>query len=155
MGNGIFGTTEGIKGQSNVVMETGISIVQGDGLANQAYGHVVAADLVGDESKKMEAIDVTLIDREDFPVVAFSCSKLTGLMMPLRRGQPLGNLNRGAGGCALRRRKGVLLPFFRPLSSLFSVHGEAWPTSLNDCRFGENDSNCSPLGRTFPRKFFL
>jgi hypothetical protein len=81
----------------------------------------VAADLVGDDAKKMEAIDVILIDREDFPVVAFSCSKLAGLMMPLPRGQQLGNPNRG---CALRCRNGDLLPLFRCHSSLFSIHSE-------------------------------
>jgi hypothetical protein len=98
--------------------------VQGYRLANQVHCHLVAADLVGDEAKKMEAIDVILIDREDFPVVAFSCSKLTGLMMPLRRGQQLGNPNREAERCALRRRNGDLLPLFRRHSSLFSVHYE-------------------------------
>ena len=98
--------------------------VQGYRLANQVHRHLVAADLVGDEAKKMEAIDVILIDREDLPVVAFSCSKLTGLMMPLRRGQQLGNPNREAEGCALRRRNGDLLPLFCRYSSLFSVHYE-------------------------------
>src|SRR5262245_22076143 len=98
-------------------------VVQGYRLANQVHCHLVAADLVGDEAKKMEAIDVILIDREDFPVVAFSCSKLTGLMMPLRRRQQLGNPNREAQR-ALRRRNGDWLPLFRRHSSLFSVHYE-------------------------------
>src|SRR5215831_7901781 len=105
-------------------MKRGNPIVQGYRLANQVHCHLVAADLLGDEAKKMEAIDVILIDREDFPVVAFSCSKLAGLMMPLRRGQQLGNPNREVDGCALRRRKGDLLPLFRRHSSLFSVHDE-------------------------------
>src|SRR6516225_10674839 len=105
-------------------MKSGNAIVQGYRLANQVHCHVVASDLVGNDAKKMEAIDVILIDRKDFPVVAFSCSKLTGLMMPLRRGQPLGNLNREAEGCALRRRNGDLLPLFCRYSSLFSVHYE-------------------------------
>src|SRR5215831_4161978 len=103
-------------------MKRGNPIVQGYRLANQVHCHVVAADLVGDEAKKMEAIDVILIDREDFPVVAFSRSKLTGLMMPVRRGQQLGNPNREAQRCDLRRRNGDWLPLFRRHSSLFSVH---------------------------------
>jgi len=102
-------------------MKSGNAIVQGYRLANQVHCHVVAADLVGDDAKKMEAIDVILIDREDFPVVAFSCSKLAGLMMPLPRGQQLGNPNRG---CALPCRNGDLLPLFRRHSSLFSIHSE-------------------------------
>jgi hypothetical protein len=67
-------------------MESGNPIVQGDRLANQAYCHVVAADLVGDEAKKMEAIDLISIDREDFPVSLLSFCKLAGEMMPLRHG---------------------------------------------------------------------
>jgi len=102
-------------------MKSGNAIVQGYRLANQVHCHVVAADLVGNDAKKMEAIDVILIDREDFSVVAFSCSKLTGLMMPLPRGQQLGNPNRG---CALPCRNGDLLPLFRRHSSLFSIHSE-------------------------------
>src|SRR5262245_25208417 len=107
-------------------MKRGNPFVQGYRLANQVHCHLVAADLVGDEAKKMEAIDVILIDREDFPVVAFSFGKSAGLMMPHRRGQQLGNLMRGVDGRAGRRRKGDLLPLFRRHPSLFSVHSEAW-----------------------------
>ena len=81
----------------------------------------MAADLVGDDAEKMEAIDVILIDRQDFPVVAFSFGKSAGLVMPQRRGQQLGNPNRG---CALPCRNGDLLPLFRRHSSLFSIHSE-------------------------------
>src|SRR5215472_9319347 len=105
MGNGIFRTTKRIKGQSYMVMEGRISIVQGDRLPNQAYRHVVAADLVGNDAKKMKAIDVILIDREDFPVAAFSFGKSASSMMPQRRFQQLSGVMRQADGYGGRRRR--------------------------------------------------
>src|SRR5262245_35446438 len=103
-------------------MESGNPIVQGDRLANQVYCLLAVAELVGDDAEKMEAIGVILIDREDFPVVALSFTKLAGLMMPQRRGQQLGNLMRGVNGRAGRRSNGDLLALFRRHPSLFSVH---------------------------------
>ena len=108
-------------------MKSGNPIVQGYRLANQVYCHLVAADLVGDEAKEMETIDVISIDREDFPVVAFSFGKLAGLMMPQRRSEQFGNLMRGVAGCAGRRRNADLPPLFRRHASLFSVHSEGLP----------------------------
>src|SRR5262249_12191374 len=105
-------------------MKSGNPIVQGDRPADQVYCLLAAAELVGDDAKKMEAISVILIDREDLSIVALSFTKLTGLMMPYPRCQQLGNLNRGADGCALRRRNGDVLSLFGGHSSLFSVHGE-------------------------------
>src|SRR5262245_33435215 len=105
-------------------MKRGNAIVQGYCLANQVHCHVVAADLVGDDAKKMEAISMILIDREDFPVVAFGFGKSAGLMITQRRSQQLGNLMRGVDGRAGRRSNGDLLPVFRRYSSLFSVHSE-------------------------------
>src|SRR5262249_55787388 len=138
-------------------MKSGNAIVQGYRLANQVHCHVVAAELVGDDAKKMEAIDVILIDRQDFPVVAFSFGKSAGLVMPQRRGQQLGNLMRGVDGCAGRRSNGDLL-LFRRYSSLFSVHSEGLvvATSPNDYCFGENDSNMFVLCAIFllPTEFF-
>ena len=89
-------------------------IVQGDRLAHQVYCHVAAAGLVGDEAKKMEAIDVILIDREDFPVAAFSFGKSASSMMPQRRFQQLSGVMRQADGYGGRRRRnGDLLSLFR------------------------------------------
>ena len=82
-------------------MKSGNPIIQGYRLANQVHCHLVAADLVGDTAKEMEAVDVILIDREDFPVAAFSFGKSAGSMMPQRRVQQLGNLI--ARRCWLRR----------------------------------------------------
>src|SRR5262245_42097212 len=134
-------------------MKRGNPIVQGYRLANQVHCNVVAADLVGDDAKKMEAISMILIDREDFPVVAFSCSKLAGLMMPLPRGQQLGNPNRGADGCALRRRNGDLLSLFGRHSSLFSVHGEVPGPSRHYAKGHSMDANdSSRFGRLGSRE---
>src|SRR5262249_35637169 len=128
-------------------MKSGNPILQGDRPADQVYCLLAAAELVGDDAKKMEAISVILIDREDFPIVALSFSKLTGLMMPECRCQQLGNPNRGADGCALRRRSGDLLSLFARHSSLFAVHGEVpgpsrhyakdhWTDANDSSRFG-------------------
>ena len=106
------------------VMKSRNSIVQGYRLADQVHRHVGAPDLVGEDAKKMEAIDVVLVDRKDFLVVAFSFAKPAGLMMPQRRSQQFGYRLRGADGGVLHRRNGDLLPLFRCHSSLFSVHGE-------------------------------
>jgi hypothetical protein len=99
------------------------------GTRTQAHDNLVgihpAPDLVRDDAKKikkMEAIDVILVDRKDSPIVTLSFAKPAGLMMPQRRGQQLGYRMRGADGCALHRRSGDLLPLFRRHSSLFSVH---------------------------------
>ncbi len=73
-------------------------------------------------AKEMEAIDVILIDREDFPVAAFSFGKSAGSMMPQRRVQQLGNLMRGVASCAGRRGMGICSPLFRRHSSLFAIH---------------------------------
>ena len=93
--NSVFTAPEGVRDQSHVVMEGRDPIVQSDRLADQVHCQVAAANLVGDDAKKMEAVEVILIDREDFPVVGFGFCQLAGLMMPLRRGQQLGNRTRG------------------------------------------------------------
>src|SRR5215475_11664257 len=134
MDNGIFGTSKGVKGQSNVVMEAGIPIVQGDRPVDQVDSNVVAANLVGDDAKKMEAIGVILVDGKDFSVVGLCFSKFAGLMMAQRRSQQVSNLNRRVGGCARWRRHGDACPLLGCRSSLFSVHGEEprrTPTSPN------------------------
>src|SRR6516165_2042682 len=115
-------------------MKRGNAIVQGYRLANQVDCHVVAADLVCDDAKKMEAIDVILIDREDFSVMALCLGKLAGLMMAQRRGQLVGNPTPGAGGRARWRRSGDSRPLLGCPWSLFSLHGEVTrckPTSPN------------------------
>jgi hypothetical protein len=124
MNDGIFSMTEGIKGQSNVVVKSRNPIVQGNRLADQLYCHVSAADLVGDDAKKMKAIDMILIDGEDCLVVALGFGKLAGLVMSLRSGKQFRNPDRAAEGCARCRRSGGSLPLFGGTSSLFSVHGE-------------------------------
>src|SRR5215471_12669802 len=102
---------------------------------------------MGDDAKKMEAIDVILIDREDFTVVALCFGKLAGLMMAQRRGQLVGNPTRGAGGRARWRRCGDSRRLLGCSWSLFSLHGEVTrckPTSPKMTAGRVNNS--SPFG---------
>src|SRR6516225_9105108 len=102
MDDGIVGASKGVKDQSNVVMDGGIPIVQRNRPTDQVQSDIVTANLVRDDAKQMEAIDVVLIDREYFSVFALGFSKSPSLMMAQRRRQPVGNAN----------------------LSLFSLHGD-------------------------------
>ena len=123
MDNRIAGASKGVKDQSNVVMERGIPIVQGDRLADQVQSDIVAARLVGENAKKMEAVDVILIDRENFSVLALCLGKPASLMMNQRRGQLIGNPSRGVSAWARWRRGGDSRRMPGCRLSLFSLHG--------------------------------
>src|SRR5215472_9482276 len=108
---------------------------------------------MGDDAKKMEAIDVILIDRADFSVMALCFGKLAGLMMAQRRGQLVGDSTRGASGRARWRRWDSRR--LRGCSwSLFSLHSEVTrckPTfpNMTTGRTDVNDS--SPFGGPDPK----
>src|SRR5262249_5594651 len=76
MNSGIFRPSDPAQRQSKVVVKSWHPIVQGDRLSDQIYCSVVATDLVGDNSKQMEAIDVICINREYFSVADLRLSKL-------------------------------------------------------------------------------
>jgi hypothetical protein len=65
------------------IVARGIFIVQGDRLADKARCQVAAANLLGDDAKKMQAVKMVRVNREQFSVAVFGFGILAGLMMPL------------------------------------------------------------------------
>ena len=69
--------------------------MRSDRLADKTCCQVAAADLLGDHAKKMEAVEVVWVYRENFPVVVLGFRELARLVMPLPSSQQLTNLVRG------------------------------------------------------------
>ena len=83
-----------------------------------------AADLCGQHTEKMKAIDVVGINGADLPVEALGLDQPAGLVVRERHGEPLGYLHRRSGGTHRRGTTwGRLALAFRS-SPLFSVHGK-------------------------------
>ena len=62
------------------------------GQRDQGVATGAAADLLGDHAKKMEAVEVVRVYRENFPVVVLGFRELARLVMPLPSSQQLTNL---------------------------------------------------------------
>lgn len=62
-------------------------IFQRDRPANKADRLVIAAKLVSDDAEKVQAVELILIDCEDFPVRRFSVCKPSGRMVLPSPGQ--------------------------------------------------------------------
>jgi hypothetical protein len=64
------------------------AIIAGDGLADQVDRGLVVPGLMSDDPKKMQAVGVVRISREDLPVNALGLLEPTGLMQaaPLLQG---------------------------------------------------------------------
>ena len=62
------------------IVARGIFIVQSNCLADQACCQVTAAKLLGDDAKKMQAVKMVRINREQFLVAVFGFGILAGLM---------------------------------------------------------------------------
>src|SRR5262249_22528124 len=63
MSNRVFQTTNCAQAQSDIIVKRGNPIVQGDRLANQVYGLLMAAHLMGNDAEEMQADSVIRIDR--------------------------------------------------------------------------------------------
>jgi hypothetical protein len=87
------------------------------------YRLVAATDLVGNDAKKMKAIEVVLIDGENFSIVCFGFRQFAGRMVPARHNQQIGNLRANAR-CAGRHSGASVPAEFGRHSSLFPVHRE-------------------------------
>ena len=67
-GDSLVPATKRKKRQSQVAMEVGCLVVQCDGLADQVERLIIAAEMMGDDAEKVQAVDVRWIDRENLPV---------------------------------------------------------------------------------------
>ncbi|MFZ1089935.1 MAG: hypothetical protein WAN75_11855 [Xanthobacteraceae bacterium] len=99
--------------------------MRSDRLADKACCQGAAADLLGDHAKKMEAVEVVWVYRENSPVVVLGFRELARLVMPLPSSQQLTNLVRGTNDRSRRSRSGVLA-HLGCYSPLFSVHRKAF-----------------------------
>ena len=73
--------------RTSKIAACGASSMRSDRLADKACCQGAAAELLGDHAKKMEAVEVVWVYRENFPVVVLGFRELTRLVMPL----PLAN----------------------------------------------------------------
>jgi hypothetical protein len=80
MGNTLFATTKCAKGRSDIAMKVRDPVIQCDGFADQVDCYVIAARLVGNDSKKVQGIGVAWIGRKDLPVKALGFGKPTGFV---------------------------------------------------------------------------
>ena len=96
--------------------------MRSDRLADKACCQGAAAELLGDHAKKMEAVEVVWVYRENFPVVVLGFRELARLVMPLPSSQQLTNLVRGTRS----RRSRSVLAHLGCYSPLFPVHRKAF-----------------------------
>ena len=76
--------------------------MQSDRLADKSCCQVAAADLMGDHAKKMEAVEVVWVYRENFPIVVLGFRELARLVMELPSSQQFwsAGLTIAVGGAA-------------------------------------------------------
>jgi len=110
--------------RTSKIAACGASIMRSDRLADKACCQVAAADLLADHAKKMEAVEVVWVYRENFPVVVLGFRELARLVMPLPSSQQLTNLVRGTNDRSRRSRS--VLAHLGCYSPLFSVHRKAF-----------------------------
>ena len=100
--------------------------MRSDRLADKSCCHVAAADLVGDHAKKMEAVEVVWVYRENSPVAVLGFRELARLVMPLPSSQQLTNLVRGTNDRGRRHRSRRVLTHLGCYSPLFSIHHKSF-----------------------------
>ena len=98
--------------------------MRSDRLGDKACRQGAAADLLGDHAKKMEAVKVVWVYRENFPVVVLGFRELARLVMPLPSSQQLTNLVRGTNDRSRRSRS--VLARLGCYSPFFPVHRKAF-----------------------------
>ena len=98
--------------------------MRSDRLADKACRQGAAADLLGDHAKKMEAVEVVWVYRENFPVVVLGFRELARLVIPLPSSQQFTNLVRGTNDRSRRSRS--VLAHLGCYSPLFPVHRKAF-----------------------------
>ena len=100
--------------------------MRSDRLADKSCCEGAAADLLGDHAKKMEAVEVVWVYRENFPVAVLGFCELARLVMPLPSSQQLTNFVRGTCDRGRRHRSRSVLARLGCYSPLFSVHRKAF-----------------------------
>src|SRR5215470_20010865 len=108
--------------RTSKIAACGASIMRCDRLADKWCCQGAAAELVGDYAKKVEAVEVVWVYRENFPVAVLGFRELARLVMPLPSSQQLTNLIRGTNDRGRRRRSRDVLAHLGCYSPLFSVH---------------------------------
>jgi hypothetical protein len=88
MGLCLAHATESMESGAKIAVEIRNAIIAGDGLADQVDRGLVVPGLMSDDPKKMQAVGVVRISREDLPVIALGLLEPTGLMQaaPLLQG---------------------------------------------------------------------